>query len=93
MTASSFHSILTLQKQTNPENLVQRILTVQDISHVPAGISNETTARQEYVGKMSSHESFTCTTAGLVVNPLYSHLGASPDGFVHCNCCVKGLYS
>ena len=94
LTASSFHSILTLRKQTNPENLVQRILTAQDISHVPAvqwGNSNENTARQEYIEKMSSHESLTCTAVGLVVNPLYPHLGASPDGIVHCNCCGKGL--
>ena len=94
LTASSFHSIYTLQKQTNPENLVQRILSAKDISHIPAvqwGINNENTARQEYIQKMSSHESLKYIAVGLVVNPLYPHLGASPDGIVHCSCCGKGL--
>ena len=26
-----------------------------------------------------------------MVNPLFPHLGASPDGFVCCDCCEKGL--
>ena len=57
LTASSFHSIYTLRKQTNPENLVHRILSAKDISHIPAvqwGINNENTAIQEYIQKMSS---------------------------------------
>ena len=48
LTASSFHSIYTLQKQTNPENLVQRILSAKDNSHIPAvqwGINNENTCK------------------------------------------------
>ena len=36
LTALSFHSIYTLRKQTNPENLVHRILSAKDISHIPA---------------------------------------------------------
>lgn len=94
LTASLFHSILTLWKQTNPENLLQRILSAKDISRIPAiqwGIANESTARQEYIGKMSSHQSLTCTAVGLVVNPLYPHLGASPDCIVYCTYCGKGL--
>ena len=33
------------------------------------------------------HTNFKCTLAGLVINPLYPYLGASPDGFVSCDCC------
>ena len=40
---------------------------------------------------MSSHTNFVCTNAGPMVNPLFPHLGASPDGFVCCDCCGKGL--
>ena len=39
----------------------------------------------------SSHASFKCDLAGLVINPLYPFLGASPDGFTECDCCGKGL--
>lgn len=37
------------------------------------------------------HDDFKCTTAGLVVNPQYHHLGATPDGFVTCTCCRNDL--
>jgi len=91
LTASSFHSILTLRKQTNPENLAQRILSAQDISHTPAvqwGINNENTARQEYIGKMSSHESLVCTAVGLVVKPLYNTFTPHIKG---CRCGITWI--
>ena len=66
-----------------------------DLSSIPAikwGIENETTAQEEYIVTMSSsHASFKCDLAGLVINPLYPFLGASPDGFTECDCCGKGL--
>ena len=37
------------------------------------------------------HQQFKCTDAGLVINPLFPHLGASPDGFTKCKCCGKGI--
>ena len=37
------------------------------------------------------HTQFSCTPAGLVVNPEYPHLGASPDGWVNCDCCGRGV--
>jgi len=79
LTASSFHSIWTLQAQTKPENLLQRLLDHKDISHIPAlqwGIDNESRAYVEKVS--SSHIDFT-------------HLGASADGFVYCSCHSKGI--
>jgi len=40
----------------------------------------------------SSHINFKYANAGLMMNPLYPHLGTSPDGFVQCDCCPgKGL--
>ena len=38
-----------------------------------------------------SHQQFEYTAAGLVINPLYPHLGASPDGYTECECCGKGI--
>ena len=37
------------------------------------------------------HQQFKCTDAGLVINSLFPHLGASPDGFTECKCCGKGI--
>ena len=62
---------------------------------VPAlkwGINHEDTAREQYVEVMRhQHQSFECYPVGLVVNPEYPHLGASPDGAVSCLCCGSGL--
>ena len=37
------------------------------------------------------HDEFTFERAGLFINPVFPHLGASPDGFVLCKCCGNGL--
>ena len=34
---------------------------------------------------------FIYSHAGLVINPLYPYLGATPDGFVYCDCCGYGV--
>ena len=52
----------------------------------------EDTARQAYIEEMMlSHQGFSCTKSGLIINPLYPHLGASLDGFISCSCCGDGL--
>jgi len=96
LTASEFHKIYAMQKQTNPTTVAKRLLSKPSISHIPAirwGVDHEDVARQNYIEEMSSsHINFKCANAGLMVNPLYPHLGASPDGFVQCDCCPgKGL--
>lgn len=55
------------------------------------GIDNEPVAKEEYVKLMSNHHSFQLCSAGLFVNPKAPHLGASPDGLVHCECCGNGI--
>ena len=94
LTASDFHRVFSMRKQTDPTSVAECLLSKPDISHLPAvqwAINNEDAARQDYIKEMSSHTNFVCTNAGLVVNPLFPHLGASPDGFVCCDCCWKGL--
>ena len=97
LTASSFHDVFVRRDTTDPEPLIKHIMGYDqsDLSSIPAikwGIENETTAREEYIVTMSSsHASFKCDLAGLVINPLYPFLGASPDGFTECDCCGKGL--
>ena len=87
--ALSFYSILTMKKQTDPKVVIDRLIRIEDLSHIPAikwGIDKKDVARQAYIKEMSSHQNFTCTKA-LAINPLYPHLGASPDGFISCTCC------
>ena len=95
LTSSSFHEILVRRKQNDASALLKRLLTRKDISSIPAvkwGVDHEDIARKEYISKMAaSHQGFQCSLAGLVINPLYPHLGASPDGFTQCHCCGQGL--
>ena len=40
---------------------------------------------------LKSHSDFEVSDSGLVVNPVWTHIGASPDGTVCCACCSKGV--
>ena len=77
------------------ESLLKKITTESNLSYIPAikwGIDNENTAKEQYVSKMlATHKNFVCSQAGFVVNPLYPFLGATPDGFVYCDCCGYGV--
>ena len=95
ITASSFHDVYALRDTTSTKSLCKRLLMPKSLSHIAAvkwGIDNEDEARQQYTQEMSSsHGNFCCKPSGLVVNPLYPHLGASPDGIISCSCCGTGL--
>ncbi len=59
--------------------------------NVPAlawGNNNEKLAKEAFTSnQMTFHDSLRVKEVGLVVNPKFPHLGASPDGTVHCMCC------
>ena len=96
ITASSFHDVFVLRATTDPSALVKRLLTEnENLSSVPAlswGIESEDAAKMEYIKQIElAHVGFECSPAGLVINPSFPHLGATPDGFIQCNCCGKGI--
>ena len=37
------------------------------------------------------HSDLKVTDSGLVINPQWSHIAASPDGWVDCTCCGSGV--
>ncbi len=50
--------------------------------------NNEKLARETFTSnQMTCHNSLRLKEVGLVVNPKFPHLGASPDGIVQCKCC------
>lgn len=56
------------------------------------GCQHEKPAREAYMKIMHNlHEDFTVEDSGLVLNSEWPHLGASPDGFVSCACCGRGV--
>ena len=56
------------------------------------GIKNEVKARSKYFSIMiNDHESFKIEKSGFCINNKWLWMGASPDGFVYCQCCGNGL--
>ena len=52
------------------------------------GCAHEKDARIEYMSVMTNrHPDFSLSVSGLVVNPAWPFLGASPDGIINCTCC------
>ena len=56
------------------------------------GLKQENVARELYL-KISTpmHDDLTVSGSGLVINPQWPFIGASPDGAVECKCCGKGV--
>lgn len=56
------------------------------------GCVHERTALEAYVSQeRSKHTKFDTWISGLVIHPSYPLMGASPDSFVECECCGKGV--
>lgn len=57
------------------------------------GRIHEDDARREYIKYMESksHIDFKVQSSGLVINPSYPFIGASPDGVFTGSCCGEGL--
>ena len=56
------------------------------------GISHEKQACELYRGIMvKTHDNFFTGNSGLTLNCDWPFLGASPDGFISCSCCGKGV--
>jgi len=95
LTASIFHNVLTKKSKTSCDSLVRTCLIKKDIGHVPAikwGIDHESDGKREYFNQHKGiHQEFKVTNSGLIINPSFVHLGASPDGLTECTCCGKGL--
>ena len=55
------------------------------------GIQHENNARKQYIVESScEHVNFSCKMCGLFLNTSYPIFGASPDGFIECECCGLG---
>lgn len=56
------------------------------------GLRHERIALNAYTEKMCLlHENFSLKKCGLFLNESFSHIGATPDGVVQCDCCGEGL--
>lgn len=87
ITASFFGSILTRKSDTPPDSLVLRIIQPKNIS-TPAiayGVEREKSAVEEYVTYRYKQgvKDIVVTPSGVIINPSWCFLGASPDGAVY----------
>eukprot|EP00731_Ephydatia_muelleri_P003102 Em0001g3102a len=88
ITASKFSAVCHTSISSPSQSLVEGILKEQNSARrgIPAldwGLEKEPCAREEYRQEMKkTHVNFKIEQAGLFVNPLYPHLGASPDGLI-----------
>ena len=56
------------------------------------GCKHENNARKEYEYAMKQqHQSFSVKESGLILDPMYPFVGASPDGIITCTCCGTGV--
>ena len=56
------------------------------------GCNHEDLARQMHTQRFSAeHEDFLVIKSGLILDPKFPFLGASPDGLVNCKCCNTGV--
>ena len=87
ITASKFGRVLSLKRETKPDNLVMEILQPKQFSTVATkyGINNESIAIQEYVSFQNTHghPDLTVSASGFIIDTSHSFLGASPDDTVY----------
>ena len=84
ITASDFHKVYTRKKAVDMKFLKRLYDPTKFYSEPTAhGIKHETTAKQQFILKYPNHH---LHNIGLVVNPQFPFLGASPDAKV----CVDG---
>lgn len=95
ITASRMKSVRVTSLENPSKSLVNSICypttTKFSTNATRWGCEHEETARDRYRKEQeSSHHNFKCAKSGLVLNPKYPHLGASPDAVVSCDCCGEG---
>lgn len=78
LTASKFHEII--KRKTINDKYLDRLFSTKslNVSATQYGVKKESTAKQKYIGKTGRH----VHDCGLVINPEFPFLGATPDGRV-----------
>ena len=96
ITASKFKNAVHTDVAHPSQSLIKRICYPESFKFKTQstcwGLEHEKQAIADYCAhNKDSHSCLTFTKSGLVINPAYPHLGATPDGIVQCMCCGKGV--
>ena len=82
---------------TNPaQSLVKSICYPQELSfsrkQTDWGLKHKKVARELYLkAQKQHHNDLIVADSGLVINPQWPFVAATPDGIVDCKCCGKGV--
>ena len=96
ITASKMKSVCHTNAANPSQSLIKSICYPQAFvfhsKQTDWGCRHERSARNRYEAKMKeSHTSFNVCDSGLIINPQWPFIGATPDGTVSCTCCGKGV--
>ena len=81
-------SVSLIKSICYPDPTVDRFVSVV----CSYGLQFEDTARKEYMAAMKEvHIDFVINKSGLIIDPIYPFMGASPDGLICCTCCGHGV--
>ena len=96
VTASRMKAVCHTNLAHPSQSLVKGICYPEAFSFVSKqtewGCKHEKQARDIYCRINSNlHNDFKVLDSGLVINPQWPFIGASPDGVIECSCCGKGV--
>ena len=96
ITASKMKSVCRTDAANPSQSLIKQICYPQlfkfSSRQTDWGCAHERAGRNRYEVKMKeSHSNFSVCDVGLIINPKWPYLGATPDGKVSCTCCGKGI--
>ena len=96
ITASKLYQVIHTNHLQPSISLIKTICYPEQRKFLSAacqyGCKHEDTARQAYVEKLrTEHENFVVIRCGLILDPEFPFMGATPDGLVNCKCCNTGV--
>ena len=96
VTASKFKAAASTDQSQPSQLLLKAICYHESFKFNTAvtrwGCEHEKTVRDAYIKKATgNHLHSSVRDRGLVIHPQFPHFGATPDGFVKCDCCGCGV--
>ena len=96
VTASNFKAIIKTKVEDPSRSLLKRLCYPETCTFFSTatswGCEHESEGIDSFLAYFTmDHNDVDCKPSGLVVNPKYPFLGASPDGYVTCSCHGKSL--
>ena len=96
ITSSSMKAVCHTDSTNPSQSLVKSICYPEEFAFTSKqtnwGQKQEKAAKELYLKiNISNHDQLVVTDSGLVINPQWPYMGASPDGIIECKCCGKGV--